>query len=473
MAKAETVEAPSGGERRLASASKPLEGVAPEALLRLGEGLTRGFWAREGRWFAHIGETATVQVPSPSNPGQRFEQVWAQARTLFSCSWKDTQSTIQPPSPRLFGGFSFRDDHEPLDAWEGFPPAHFVLPEVEFTGGKGSGVLTVRKLFPSELGAKHFRSELRSRLSEVGDSLAEMEREPARGEPWIPATRTHPDQVTWSSVVDRVLSAVEDGGVSKVVLARVQTVSVEGGVDAVDVVMNLWRENPGSHVFLFEPSPGHILLGAAPETVSTVSEGIFRATAVAGSIARGGDEAEQKSLARTLSRSQKDRREHRLCVEDVVDRLGPLSVEVHAQEDPHVLTLSTIQHLETAIEAHLHPGETVLSALEALHPTPAVCGFPRDQALEFIREEEPFQRGWYAGPVGWFDGDGNGVFVPALRSAVARGTEWRLFAGAGIVAGSNPAQEWEETRIKFQPVLRALSGARAAKGGEETDSLDS
>jgi menaquinone-specific isochorismate synthase len=157
-----------------------------------------------------------------------------------------------------------------------------------------------------------------------------------------------------------------------------------------------------------------------------------------------------------------------MCVEDMVERLGPLSETVQADEDPHVLTLSAIQHLESVITAQLRPGESALSVLEALHPTPAVCGFPRDRALELLRREEPFQRGWYSGPVGWFDSDGNGVFVPALRFAVGRGREWRLFAGAGIVAGSDPELEWDETRIKFQPVLKALSSAGAggnAAGG--------
>jgi isochorismate synthase len=198
--------------------------------------------------------------------------------------------------------------------------------------------------------------------------------------------------------------------------------------------------------------------------VATVSEGAFRATAVAGSAARGATPEEQQALAKALLRSRKDRREHQVCVEDTVERLSLLSADVRAQEDPHVLTLSAIQHLETVIEARLHPGETALSVLEALHPTPAVCGLPRDRALDFLQKEEPFQRGWYSGPVGWIDGDGNGVFVPALRSVVGCGSEWRLFAGAGIVAGSDPSQEWEETQIKFQPVLRALSGALALNG---------
>ena len=153
----------------------------------------------------------------------------------------------------------------------------------------------------------------------------------------------------------------------------------------------------------------------------------------------------------------------------MVDRLGGVSQNIQAQPEPHVLALSGIQHLETAITADIKPNETVISALEALHPTPAVCGFPRDRALDLLQTEEPFQRGWYAGPVGWFDNDGNGVFVPALRSAVGRGKEWRLFAGAGIVAGSDPTREWAETRIKFQPVLKALSGARVEPSSEEEE----
>jgi menaquinone-specific isochorismate synthase len=146
----------------------------------------------------------------------------------------------------------------------------------------------------------------------------------------------------------------------------------------------------------------------------------------------------------------------------MVARLDSVAYDVTAQAEPHVLTLARIQHLETDIRARLTEGTSALSVLEALHPTPAVCGLPRDAALEFLEREEPFERGWYAGPVGWFDVEGNGVLAPALRCAVVQDRRWRLFAGAGIVAGSDPSLEWEETTMKFEPVLRALaeSGAR-------------
>lgn len=463
MGKAKVPATSEGTVRRVGAVSAAVTGVGPEVLLRLDPHGPRGFWAREGRWFAHLGSVASVEVESGSGGANRFEEVWKRARGILSHCWKDPESEVHPPSPRLFGGFAFRDSHQAEGVWEGFPTAHFLLPEVELVGGEDAGILTCRSFLAPDEDPSHCRARLRDRLRQVREALLAGPKEVPEGEPWIPATRVEMEMEGWNQAVGRALAEVAGGEVSKVVLARVQSVSAEGGLDSVDVVMNLWRDNPRAHVYYYEPLPGHVLLGAAPETVTTVANGTFRATAVAGSVARGDSEEEQKALARSLLRSRKNRAEHRLCVEDVVERLGPISEQVHAEAEPHVLTLSTIQHLETVIDSNLKPGETVLSVLGTLHPTPAVCGLPRDLALDFLREVEPFQRGWYSGPVGWFDGDGNGVFVPALRSAVGKGSEWRLFAGAGIVAGSDPRREWEETRIKFLPVLRALSQAGAGR----------
>ncbi len=468
MAKTETIEAPSGIGKRLSSLSVTLEGVGPGTLLRTARGAPRGFWARKGRWFAHFGRAATLGA-TPGDGASRFSQIWRQARAMVDDSRKDLESEVHTPPPRLFGGFSFLDDHRPAGVWAAFPEAFFLLPEFELMGGEDGGILTLRRFLDPGAGPGACREELAADLEGLRDRLLAGVRGTGRGARWIPATRVEADEAAWSRAVDRILGEVEEGKVSKVVLARAQSVDAEEGLDPVDVALNLWEENPGAHVFFFEPLPGQIILGAAPETVVAVSDRGFRATAVAGSIARGRTPEEQKRLARSLLESAKDRHEHRMCVEDMVRRLAPHAEDVRAEEEPHVLTLSSIQHLETVIEGRMNSGETALSVLESLHPTPAVCGFPRDDALKLLREEEPSQRGWYSGPVGWFDPDGNGVFVPALRFAVGRGREWKLFAGAGIVSGSDPSKEWEETRIKFHPVLKALSGAgaRRSNGGED------
>ena len=151
----------------------------------------------------------------------------------------------------------------------------------------------------------------------------------------------------------------------------------------------------------------------------------------------------------------------RIALDDMVARLETVAHQIRTDPQPHVLTLARIQHLETEIRASVPAGTGILDLLRLLHPTPAVCGLPRDEALTLLTEVEIFQRGWYAGPVGWFDADGNGVFAPALRCAVFHDGRWRLFAGAGIVEGSVPALEWEETAIKFTPVLEALAASGA------------
>jgi len=182
---------------------------------------------------------------------------------------------------------------------------------------------------------------------------------------------------------------------------------------------------------------------------------------VAGSIRRGETAREQAELAATLLASEKDRNEQKIALDDMVARLGTVAHQIRTDPQPHVLTLARIQHLETEIRASVPSDVGILDLLRLLHPTPAVCGLPRDAALALLAEAEPFERGWYAGPVGFFDAEGNGIFVPSLRMGVSTGSGWRLFAGAGIVEGSIPELEWEETAIKFEPMLEALAASGA------------
>jgi salicylate biosynthesis isochorismate synthase len=294
--------------------------------------------------------------------------------------------------------------------------------------------------------------EIFARLRRRAEELrAELSTHPERraATPPAEARKTATDRASWEGAVEASLAAIRSGSISKAVLARTLDVEVESTLDPVDVVGALWDVNRGSHVFLFEPTPGSALVGA------------FHATAVAGSIRRGSSPREQAELAARLLASEKDRAEQRIALDDMLARLETVAHRIRTDPQPHVLTLARIQHLETEIRASV-PGEIgILDLLRLLHPTPAVCGLPRDAAMAFLSEEEPFDRGWYAGPVGWFDADGNGVFAPALRTGVSTGSGWRLFAGAGIVEGSVPAMEWEETGIKFEPMLEALRGAGA------------
>jgi isochorismate synthase len=334
--------------------------------------------------------------------------------------------------------------------------------------GSGDAWLRVRTLVEPGAGQETF-VRLRHRAEALRAELTALRDGAAPAAPRVPGRGTATARANWEGAVRSSLRAIRGGRVSKAVLARTLDIELDGVVDLVDLVSHLWSVNRGSYVFLFEPAPGATIVGAAPETVATLRDGVFHATAVAGSIRRGETVREQAELAARLLASDKDRAEQRIALDDMVARLGTVAHQIRTDPQPHVLTLTRIQHLETEIRASVPADVGILDLLRLLHPTPAVCGLPRDSAMAFLGEEEPFERGWYAGPVGFFDAEGNGIFVPALRMGVATGSGWRLFAGAGIVEGSVPALEWEETAIKFEPMLEAL----AAGGAELELSVDS
>ncbi|TVR58260.1 MAG: isochorismate synthase [Gemmatimonadales bacterium] len=415
--------------------------------LRALAGEPRGFWGRGDHWEAWGGVAARIELSGPGGSPERFAQIRERARSLAA-----------PEGSRWFGGFSFLDTNpgpRPLadDRWEAFPSASFILPRVVLRSGS-SGFTLTECVHEGEAEGR-LEGLLRLLRAKGGDGVRVM---PGLAPPSLSGIQvTDPDALArWRRAVTRVLTEAASGGVQKAVMARILDVRMPGAVDSLRALELLRSENGQAHVFYVEPRPGRILLGAAPEVLTRIRDGWFEATAVAGSVARGTTPAEDEARARELLASEKDRMEHRLTVDEMREVLAPRLRGLSVDSGPRVLRLARIQHLETVLKGRVPEGEDVLSLVEALHPTPAVCGRPRSRALELIREVEPFDRGWYAGPVGWFDGRGEGDFVPALRSAVGGGRTWRLFAGAGIVPGSDAEAEWAETALKFEPALVAL-----------------
>jgi menaquinone-specific isochorismate synthase len=457
------------GASRLATVTVPAPDLRPDAFLRHAAGEARGFWARGDRWVAHRG--VLVELRPDERTGTDHFGLVAERAYAVAHDPVLPQGAARAPRVRFFGGFSFRQDHEAEGVWEAFPAWLFHVPLFELEGdGSGDAWLHARALVPPDASEdvfsrlRHRAEALRAELTALADSRS----------PSSAATlgrRTVTDRGNWEGAVDESLAAIRARRVSKVVLARTLDVALDAPIDPVDVVSHLWDANRGSHVFMFEPEPGASLVGAAPETVATLRNGVFHATAVAGSIRRGTSQREQAELAAQLLASDKDRAEQRIALDDMVSRLKTVGHQIRTDPQPHVLTLARIQHLETEIRASVPGGVGVLDLLRLLHPTAAVCGLPRETAMDVLEEEEPFERGWYAGPVGWFDAEGNGAFAPALRTGVSAGNSWRLFAGAGIVEGSVPALEWDETAIKFEPMLEALKASGMQLAEDEPDAV--
>jgi menaquinone-specific isochorismate synthase len=257
----------------------------------------------------------------------------------------------------------------------------------------------------------------------------------------------------YRAAVATAVSRILAGGVEKVVLARDLVGRLPEGADIRRVLVDLALGYPDTWTFAVDG-----LIGSSPETLVRVNDGTVTARVLAGSSARGADAQADAAAALALATSTKDLDEHRFAVESVLRALRPHARGVVASELPFALKLPNLWHLATDVEGMLSDGSTVLDLVAALHPTAAVAGTPTSAALEVIRELEPIDRQRYGGPVGWVDAAGNGKWAVALRSAeVAPDGQITAYAGAGIVADSDPDRELAETRLKFRPIVEAFA----------------
>lgn len=374
---------------------------------------------------------------------RQTERLWAGLRV---------EGASEAPVARLFGGFAFRSGGADGDPWQGFGDARFVLPRFAYVR-QGERAWLGLVLREDDDAARVER--LRHEWDEVAEALAR----PAPAES-APATarvlgRDEPSEAEWTRLVDGIRAGIAGGRVEKVVAARRLSISLDPVPDLVTLLARLRRVSPSTTRFAFRVGDA-AFLGATPERLLARHGLELETEALAGSIRPGSASAASRLLA-----SGKDHHEHELVVRDLLRVLTPLCRSLEYSGHPKIQALRHVLHLRTPVHGELRQPHHVLELVERLHPTPAVGGVPRAAALEWIARNEPRPRGWYAGPVGWFDGRGDGVFAPALRCAVTRGRHWRLFAGAGIVAGSDADLEWDETGIKLEPVLRALAASGA------------
>lgn len=403
------------------------------------------------------GAAATLTADGPD----RFTAIREAAETLFSSG--NVHAGTEAARPRLFGGFSFHDGatgeeltpHTAVDEqpWSAFPNARFVFPRKQVTYTDTGAWLTVNAVGPevSPAAVETTLEAARDRLSALPSTLGYDPR------PGILETHRTTTREAWRKSVTEATDRIASGELEKVVLAQALAATLRREPSIGDTLSRLTESYPSCYRFLVEPdAPERVsFFGATPERLVSVHGRTVRTAALAGTTGRGETPAEDEWLADELMSDPKNVHEHELVAETIREQLEPFAASVSVA-DRVVKRLATVQHLHTPITAELADDEHVLSLVEALHPTPAVGGLPPEVALETIRRTEPFDRGWYAAPVGWIDAAGNGTFAVALRSAVAANRTATLFAGVGIVEDSDPDEEWDEIELKYRPILEEL-----------------
>ncbi|ELZ82301.1 menaquinone-specific isochorismate synthase [Haloferax larsenii JCM 13917] len=387
------------------------------------------------------GAAVTVEADGPD----RLSCVRERATELLDGADVDAPDVARP---RFFGGLAFHEAATGRDPWADFPAARFVVPEVQLVFDDDEVWLTV-----TDAGAD--AGAVEARLDEVRADLDALSAVDPDGPPGVVGRHRTTSLDAWRESVDAAVSRIRAGDLRKVVLAQALDVELGRPASVPDLLARLGETYPECHRFLVEPATGASFLGATPERLVSLRGRDIETGALAGTTGRGDTDDEDAWLANELLASEKDNHEHELVAETIREQLDPLSAEVRVGERG-IRKLATVQHLWTPIDATLERDEHVLSLVDALHPTPAVGGLPPADALGVIRETEPFDRGWYAAPVGWFDADGDGSFAVAIRSAVVDDSLATLFAGVGLVADSDPDAEWDEVQLKYRPILDEL-----------------
>ncbi len=395
---------------------------------------------------------AEVVVAHEARGPERFAnaQRWMSEALEHSIAVGDVSAPFG--GPHFFAAFSFLDD---VEAGEAFPAASIFVPrwQVALAGKTTTAVANLLVTPDADLAAlahRVWRAHQKFRrfgytdtpVGDTGDVL--------------PPQFTHREAGDYRTSVSRALESIASGEIAKIVLARAQDITSDRTLHPLQMLNGLRQRFPDCYAFSFTLGRGPSFIGASPERLVRVSQGRLETEALAGSIRRGTTASEDAALAGALLRSEKDVREHRDVLDDIVARLRPLGVVAEFPAQPQVRRLANVQHLHTPVQAAMPSGRTVLDVIAAMHPTPAVGGTPRGAAIERIRGLEGFPRGLYAGAIGWLNARGGGEFFVGIRSALVEGSRARVFAGAGIVKGSTPEKEFAETELKFKAMLDAL-----------------
>lgn len=398
------------------------------------------FWSDREQVFAVAGIGIAAEYAS---------QTPADTAGLFSAMIRD----LSPSNPNLryYGGFRFDNGGPEPGPWEAFGAYRFVVPAVEF-GRKGNQYYLACNLAIDE--SSNPTNDL-DRLIDVIQEIACPEEKNSGGVPEPVSREDKPGEADWKESVIEILHRFDAHSLEKVVLARESSFTFDQRIDPFDLLNGLIQSTPYSYHFCFQIGPDNAFIGASPERLYKRASTYLQSEALAGTRPRGATPEEDAVIGQELLKNEKELREHRLVAETILKTFEHRCRVVRGGERIELLVLSHCQHLLTRVEGMLKETGHDAELLAALHPTPAVGGVPREDSKQVIHELEPFERGWYAGPVGWVGYDAS-EFAVAIRSGLLTDDALSLYTGAGIVPGSVASDEWDEIENKMTDFLAVL-----------------
>ncbi|MFE4107824.1 isochorismate synthase [Almyronema epifaneia] len=392
----------------------------------------------------------------------RFQQVRQFIKSQLRDIVRHRSSQWQPLEPRFFCRFTFFEQSAGA-----FPAASVFLPRFQLTQQQARFSLGFNLPITPQGNLDAILLEIQSCLRRLETCRTLLSATPQPLVPTAAACSAIEQSLqplgskhyltAFRNSVTQVLTQIQQQRMRKVVLAQTLDVQTPAKFWLPASLANLRQCYPDCYIFSTSNGQGQTFLGASPERLISITRQQLFTDALAGSAPRGQTARQDTAIAQRLRHSRKERYEHQVVVDFIAQRLRQLGLQPHHSSVPSLLKLSNIQHLHTPIQAQLSAEHHPLKILEVLHPTPAVAGFPSEVACRLIQQHESFERSLYAAPLGWVDANGDSEFIVGIRSALINQNQARLYAGAGIVAGSNPDKEVAEIQLKLQALLKALA----------------
>jgi len=436
------------GQDRYITVTMPAADIDPLTVVAGVPDADIAYWEQPDLRLAIAGVGASHRV-EPDRSHDRFRHAASEIRSLRS---RTDQIALEGAERRavLLGGFSFFPEAE----WEGFPTGRLTLPELALIREPSDTTWMAAATVTEETEPNRLAADLVNRLERAGDLPST--RVPAAQPDHRAAAALDLRDASYLKSVTDALAVIEAGELSKVVVAR--PFHVAHVPQLTTFLATLRTRYPTCATFAFRHG-NRTFCGATPERLVRLDGVSISTAAVAGTAPRGADEAQDQVIADRLRHDPKEQNEHRFVIDEIRRRLAAAAVEIDPQAATRVMRLPGLQHLYTPMGGMAPVGTSVLDMVGAMHPTPAVAGVPGRAAQEWILDHEPLERGWYAGPVGHCDLAGNGEFRVALRSGLIDADRTTLIAGAGVVDGSVPERELEETGLKLGALLGPLLGS--------------
>jgi menaquinone-specific isochorismate synthase len=448
------------GKSSLFSITIPFENTDPLAVLELA-GDKNGFqfyWEHPDEAIAIAAGNSVLRIKARGM--DRYRNI-----SRHISSWKDQTVEYCEFDHTLngvfyLGGFSFFDQKARTD-WQFFDSASFVVPEWIFVRDGQLCLLTIIRKLDATENAEEVCNNLLKHIEELrkciqsgikGDFFPVYDQDELQFDP----VETRYDYLRWKEEITLATRMIAEKTFGKIVVARSLDIQASREITSTRVVNQLRKEYPSCYSFLIQMNGSATFLGSSPERLFSYRPSVILTEALAGSISRGKTATEDAILEKKLLQSRKDLEEHQFVVNAISEKIRNYAKYLEIPNQPGIKKFPNVQHLYTPISVWFNKEINPFELIELLHPTPAVGGYPGADSMRYIQQLEHFERGWYAGPMGWYNNRNRGEFLVGIRSGLIRKDKASFFAGCGIVADSNAETEWDETKLKLIPMLSAL-----------------